>query len=80
MLVGFIIACAIILIWNKICDIKDYFDFRDWCDDSDIDDDDLTKESMSKFYTMWRLSKIDGVEIVAHKEDNDVVSGENKSE
>ena len=74
-LLGFAAASAVMLIWHKVCDIRDYLKFRDWCDSRNINDDDLGKTSMSKYYAMWRLSQLDGIEIVEHKGDDDGNSG-----
>ena len=70
-LLGFAVAAAIMLIWHKVCDLQDYLKFRDWCDSKGIDDDDLGKTSMPKYFAMWRLSQLDGIEIVEHKGDDD---------
>lgn len=70
-LLGFAAASGVMLIWHKACDVKDYFAFRDWCDSRNINDDDLGKTSMPKYFAMWKLSQLDGIEIVEHKEDND---------
>lgn len=69
-LLGFAAASAIVLIWHKVCDVQDYLKFRDWCDSQDIDDDDLSKTNMPKYFAMWRLSQLDGIEIVEHKGDS----------
>ena len=70
-LLGFAACSAVMLIWHKVCDVKDYFEFRDWCDSQDIDDDDLSKTNMPKYFAMWKLSRLDGIEIVEHKGDDD---------
>lgn len=68
-LVGIIIASGIMFIYHKICDLGSYLNFRRWCDDRDITEEDLKDKNITKYYTMWRLSQLEGVEIVEHKGD-----------
>jgi hypothetical protein len=72
-LVGVIAASLVMFLWNKACDYRDYVSFRDWCDENDVTKADIDNKSIRHFYTMWRLSQIEGVEIVRHgvKEDGD---------
>lgn len=68
-LYGVIAASAIMFIYHKICDLGSYLNFRRWCDDRDITEEDLKDKNITKYYTMWRLSQLEGVEIVEHKGD-----------
>ena len=68
-LIGIIIASGIMFICQKICDLGSYLNFRRWCDDRDITDEDLKGKNITKYYTMWRLSQLEGVEIIEHKGD-----------
>lgn len=72
-LVGIIIASGLIFIYQKISDFGSYLNFRRWCDEKNITGDDLNKQSFPKYYTMWRLSQLDGIEIVEHKEDDNAL-------
>jgi hypothetical protein len=69
-IVGFAVASAVMFIWYKLCDLKDYFVYRDWCDSNNIDNNDLN-------YAKWQISKIVGIEVVEYKEDNNGNSGKN---
>lgn len=57
--------------YQKITDYGSYLNFRRWCKDRNITDDELDKQSIPKYYAMWRLSQLDGIEIVEHKGDSD---------
>ncbi len=70
-LVGIIIASGIMFIYQKISDYGSYLNFRDWCDERNISDDELDENSIKKYYAIWRLSQLDGIEIVEHKGDKD---------
>jgi hypothetical protein len=60
-------------IYGKVHDYISYKQFRNWCDSQGITGDDLTRENIAKHYGMWRLSQLDGVEIVRHKDDDDAI-------
>ncbi len=69
-LYGVVTASAIMWAYGKVHDIISYRQFRKWCDSQGITGDDLTRENIARHYGMWRLSQLDGVEIVRHKETN----------
>lgn len=74
-LVGVIIASLTMVVWNKVCDFKAYIEFKAWCKSQNIDEDDLNKDNLPRYWGMWRLSQIDGVEFVRHKDEDDVKRG-----
>jgi hypothetical protein len=78
-LVGIIIASGIMFVFQKITDYGSYLNFRRWCDERDIPDDELDKKSIPKYYAMWRLSQLDGIEIVEHKGDKDAERNKDES-
>ena len=78
-LVGIIIASGIMFIYQKITDYGSYLNFRKWCEERDISDDELDKNSIPKYYAMWRLSQLDGIEIIEHKGDSNAERNKDKS-
>jgi hypothetical protein len=70
-LIGIIISSGIMFIYQKITDYGSYLNFRKWCEKQNITDGELNKQSIPKYYAMWRLSQLDGIEIVEHKRDSD---------
>ena len=72
-LVGIIISSGIMFIHQKITDYGSYLNFRKWCEKRNITDEELNKQSIPKYYAMWRLSQLDGVQIVECKDDKDAL-------
>lgn len=70
-LYGVAAASAFMWVYGKAHDIMGYRQFRKWCDQQGIPEDEITRENIARHYGMWRLSQLDGVEIVRHKETND---------
>lgn len=73
LLVGIIISSGVIFVGQKIADFGSYLNFRRWCDERNITGEDLNKKNFPKYYTMWRLSQLDGIEIVECKDDKDAL-------
>lgn len=72
-LIGIIISSGIMFVYQKITDYGSYLNFRRWCKDRNITDDELDKISIPKYYAMWRLSQLDGIEFVECKDDKDAL-------
>jgi ribosome-associated toxin RatA of RatAB toxin-antitoxin module len=72
-LVGIIISSGIMFIYQKITDYGSYLNFRSWCKKQNITEEELNKQSIPKYYAMWRLSQLDGVQIVECKDDKDAL-------
>jgi hypothetical protein len=71
--IGIIISSGIMFIYQKITDYGSYLNFRKWCEKRNITDEELNKQSIPKYYAMWRLSQLDGVQIVECKDDKDAL-------
>lgn len=63
-LYGVISTTALIVIWTKICDMKDHFDFCKWCLKHKITKSNITKEELDHHHLMWYLSQLEGINIL----------------
>ena len=66
-LIGVICTCLIYIAVESIVKFINYNKMYEWLEEQNVDIDTLTDSQFRMYYAMWKISKIDGVEIAEIK-------------